>query len=270
MAKSQFEYVKQFEPDDNCLRNCWIVVRIDGKRFHKFSDRHNFVKPNDDRALQLMNRCAEQVLQDFRDIIIAYGQSDEYSFVFKKNCSTYNRRASKLMSTLVSLFASSYVYHWGDFMGDMKLQYPPAFDSRVVLYPSTQNVRDYLSWRQDECHINNLHNTVFWAMVQQGGLTNREAHDLLSGTLSGEKNEILFSQFNINYNDLPELYRKGSIIYKVKEETEGPVEYEDPASGEKREKVIKKSVTKDVMAHVDIIGEAFWRENAHLLMSTDR
>lgn len=35
MAKSKFEYVKQFEADDPCLQNCWIVVRIDGKAFHK-------------------------------------------------------------------------------------------------------------------------------------------------------------------------------------------------------------------------------------------
>lgn len=26
--------------------------------------------------------------------------------------------------------------------------YPPSFDSRAVLYPSPQQVRDYFSWRQ--------------------------------------------------------------------------------------------------------------------------
>ena len=35
MAKSKFEYVKQFETEDKCLPNCWIVVRIDGKGFHR-------------------------------------------------------------------------------------------------------------------------------------------------------------------------------------------------------------------------------------------
>ena len=36
MAKSKFEYVKQFETEDKCLPNCWIVVRIDGKGFHRY------------------------------------------------------------------------------------------------------------------------------------------------------------------------------------------------------------------------------------------
>jgi tRNA(His) guanylyltransferase len=46
----------------------------------------------------------------------------------------------------------------------------------VVLYPSLKNVQDYLSWRQCDCHINNLYNTTFWALVKQGGLTQSEAH----------------------------------------------------------------------------------------------
>ena len=35
MAKSKFEYVKQFETEDRLMPNCWIVVRIDGKGFHR-------------------------------------------------------------------------------------------------------------------------------------------------------------------------------------------------------------------------------------------
>ena len=47
MAKSRFEYVREFEQDDTLLRNCWIVLRIDGHAFHKLSAKHNFEKPND-------------------------------------------------------------------------------------------------------------------------------------------------------------------------------------------------------------------------------
>ena len=49
--------------------------------------------------------------------------------------------------------------------------YPPVFDGRTVLYPSNQNIRDYLSWRQADCHINNLYNTTFWALILKAGLT---------------------------------------------------------------------------------------------------
>ena len=35
MANSQFEYVKQFEQQMLLLRDTFIVVRIDGRGFHK-------------------------------------------------------------------------------------------------------------------------------------------------------------------------------------------------------------------------------------------
>lgn len=60
--------------------------------FHRFSDVHKFVKPNDERALGLMTKAAECVIKEFNDIIIAYGQSDEYSFVFRRETGVYERR----------------------------------------------------------------------------------------------------------------------------------------------------------------------------------
>lgn len=32
------------------------------------------------------------------------------------------------------------------------------------------------------------------------------------GTLAADKNEILFSEFNINYNNEPLMYRKGTVL----------------------------------------------------------
>lgn len=37
MAKSRFEYVREFEQQDCLLKNAWIVVRIDGRGFHKYA-----------------------------------------------------------------------------------------------------------------------------------------------------------------------------------------------------------------------------------------
>ena len=34
----------------------------------------------------------------------------------------------------------------------------------------------------------------------------------LQGTVSSDKNELLFTQFDTNYNDLPQMHRKGTII----------------------------------------------------------
>ncbi|XP_059473605.1 probable tRNA(His) guanylyltransferase [Neocloeon triangulifer] len=250
MANSKFEYVRNFEADDRCLPNTWIVVRIDGRGFHKFSEKHEFVKPNDKRSLDLMSKAASRVMTEFKEICLAYGQSDEFSFVFKRDTDLHKRRASKLMTCVSSLFSSAYVFHWPQFF-DIPLKYPPSFDGRVVLYPTTQNLRDYLSWRQADCHINNLFNTVFWALVLKGGLTNSEAEQRLSGTFSSDKNEILFSEFGINYNNEPQLFRKGSVLIRCKQK--------------KGEEVEEGRINKEiVILNEDIINDSFWIKHSIL------
>ncbi|THD24790.1 Histidyl tRNA-specific guanylyltransferase [Fasciola hepatica] len=242
MAKSNYEYVRQFETVDSCLPHTWIVVRLDGQAFHVFTEKHGFRKPNDERGLGLSCRAAERVMQRHTDVVLAYGQSDEYSFVFRRSTETFNRRASKLSSTVVSLFASSYVFEWSNFFPETRLLYPPAFDSRVVLYPTNSTLRDYLSWRQVDCHINNLYNTCFWKLVQEGSMSKTQAEERLRGTLSSDKNELLFSQFNCNYNNEPELFKKGTVLFRT-----------------------KKSRDKIEKAHVDIIKDTFWNEYPDLL-----
>lgn len=258
MAKSKYEYVRKFEQNDQCLLNCWIVIRIDGRNFHRFSDEHGFEKPNDLRALQLMNKCAETVMKEFTDIVIAYGQSDEYSLVFKRSTTQFSRRASKLVTNVVSLFSSSYVFYWSQFFSSQELLYPPMFDGRVVLYPNEKNLRDYMSWRQADCHINNLYNTCFWCLVQQSGLSADQAEERLNGTVSSDKNEILFSQFNINYNNLPQMYRKGSVL--VWEKT---VAVDNTAE----EGSVTRTKRQIVLHHTDIIGDVFWNEHPEILSS---
>lgn len=77
-SKDRFEYVKSFEQPDILLPNTWIVVRIDGRGFTKLCARYGFEKPNDKRALDLMNAAAKAVMSDITDITIAYGVSDEF------------------------------------------------------------------------------------------------------------------------------------------------------------------------------------------------
>jgi tRNA(His) guanylyltransferase len=81
MPGNRFEYVKHFEQPDNLLPNTWVVVRIDGRGFTKFSTKYGFEKPNDKRALDLMNAAARQVVSEISDITVAYGVSDEYRHV---------------------------------------------------------------------------------------------------------------------------------------------------------------------------------------------
>ena len=49
----------------------------------RFSEKHEFTKPNDVRALQLMDHAARDLMEEYPDTILAFGESDEYRLVFK-------------------------------------------------------------------------------------------------------------------------------------------------------------------------------------------
>lgn len=223
-------------------------MRVDGKNFHKFSDVHGFEKPNDIRSLNLMNFAAACVMKEYNDIIMAYGQSDEFSFIFHRSAEIYNRRAAKILTNVNSYFTSSYIFNWDRWFPNNKLKYPPSFDARIVLYPTFENLRDYLSWRQADVHINNLYNTCFWNLILNKGLSNAEAEEHLRGTVSSDKNELLFSEFGINYNNLPPMFRKGTILLN------------------KRVQVDEKSPKRTVVPiYDDLIKDKFWNEHDELL-----
>lgn len=274
MANSEFEYVRNFEQWDALPPSNWIVVRIDGRGFSKLCKKYEFEKPNDRRALDLMNAAATEVVRSLVDIVFAYGQSDEYSFVFHESTALFERRAAKLATTVATTFTAEYCMLWPTYFPDMPLTRPwPTFDGRCVCYPKKKILRDYLSWRQADCHINNLYNTTFWNMVLKGGMSTTDAEQELKGTVSSDKNEILFSRFRINYNNEPQIYRKGTVIYRSydndsTESAEPNGKPADPTSKTQIEKERKRKQKATIaVEHVDIIGDAFWDAHSYILAS---
>ncbi|SBT31376.1 tRNAHis guanylyltransferase, putative [Plasmodium ovale wallikeri] len=215
MANSKFAYVKSFEEERKILPNCYFVLRIDGSNFKNFTKVHEYKKPNDKRGLELMSTCAIDVLNRYDEINICYGHSDEYSFVFNKNTKLWNRRYNKLLSNIVSYFTSCFIFNWS-FYFDQKLMYPPSFDGRIIVYPTEKEIKDYLSWRQIDCHINTQYNECFWNLILKCDYTREQAYKSLLTTQAKHKNELLFSRFHINYNDIPQIFKRGTIIIRNK------------------------------------------------------
>ncbi|KAF7457737.1 tRNA(His) guanylyltransferase [Cryptosporidium felis] len=290
MACSKYEYIKDYELQNKIIKNCWFVIRVDGHGFHDFTKDHNFQKPNDKRCLDLMNLCAENIMRNLSDIVISYGQSDE----FRRKTDLWNRRSEKILTHVVSLFTSTFIFHWNNFFPDEKLLYPPTFDGRIIIYPTNEDIRTYLSWRQVDCHINNLYNTCFWLLVSRKNLSEQEATEKLRYTDSSFKNELLFQEFGVNYNSVSSQFRKGTTIFRSKpkkkmsrieylmkkdlsidNETEkmedkllsnhnNEFEYEpfNPAWVINNETIVIKNILK---CYCDIIRDEFWEKNDFIL-----
>ena len=263
MTNSKYEYVKNFEIQTKLLPETYIVVRIDGKGFTKFCENHNLEKPNDIRLASLMNKAARCLMENFPEIWLAYGQSDEYSFALRKKTDLYSRRAEKIATVFVSCFTSAFVLNFKEFFPDQDLKDVPMFDGRCVLYPEDKIMIDYLCWRQVDCHINNLYNTCFWMLVKEKKMSTEDAHKTLKGTYSDAKNEMLF-QNGINYAKIEAIWRKGTTHIRIQDE-QMPTDKADEESKENN-KIKKKIKTKIIDLHIDMIEKKFWDEYKESLL----
>lgn len=123
-------------------------------------------------------------------------------------------------------------------------------------------------------------------------MTVQEAHKTLGGTVSSEKNQILFTRFGINYAKLDPLFRRGSIIlWEPEQGVSAPAEKEKESqdqgevarqvsladSGEtldstqtlifactqQEKKKASKSIvssSKLVIVHEDMLKDAWWTD----------
>ncbi|XBJ15700.1 hypothetical protein VPH35_007523 [Triticum aestivum] len=172
MANSEYEYVKrEFEFDHHLPASNWIIVCLDGCHFHRFSKIHAFEKPNDESALRLMNACASSILEEFPDIVFSYGVRASLADPLKEP-------KLKILSLCVSYITPVYVMKLKDFFPNKELREAPYFDGRVVCYPNMKTIRDYLAWRQLDCHNRIQYKTCFWMLVKSRKGEN-EAYDML-------------------------------------------------------------------------------------------
>ena len=207
----------------------YVIIRLDGKNFAKFTSK--LEKPFDMDLSMAMNESAKELCSYF-NAKFAYTQSDEISLlitdiggnvesqpelgnVLQKLCSLtasvatakFNeiRNMQYLMDLDKDMLASSIE---GGFPVDFPKQ--AVFDSRVFVVPNVDEVMNVMVWRQQDATKNSI---------------SMAAHTLLGHKVcvnkSGvEKQEMMFQEKGVNWNDYPTKFKRGVVIFKETYEKE--------------------------------------------------
>ena len=190
-----------------------IIARIDGNCFSGLTDEH-FEKPFDEDFEQLMNQAARGAMEYCSPSALAYIQSDEISLLMPplyKSSDGENRFLGGRTQKLASLLAG---YTSARFSNQFK-QEPAAFDARVFAIPEHEII-NYFDHRQRDAWNNCLHSTAFYELTKKH---NRDfAHDRLQNTSNSEKQELLFTKFNINPNDIPTHRKRGRCLRRIEKD----------------------------------------------------
>jgi len=223
--------MKQYEnaADVRLVRRLPVIVRIDGKKFSKYTKRLKVEKPFDSRFLEAMKNTAIALAKNVTGCVFCYTQSDEISLILRNDQSLesepfLNNRVQKITSILASMatgWFNRFITNINDnensncFSQHPRELSPAFFDARAYVVPSIEEVKNYLIWRQQDCTRNSILNATYYGLAALPDMGKKSARNLIHGLNINELQELMFSKAGINWNDFDPEFRRGTAAYRA-------------------------------------------------------
>lgn len=196
-----------------------VIVRIDGKAFHTFTK--GLEKPYDIDFMRLMQNTTLELCKEVTGCKLGYTQSDEISLLLtdwdnNETQAWFQNNLSKIISITSSIATLKF-----NSLIEEKLEYlnfnykfsgkrfKALFDSRAFNLPK-EEVCNYFIWRQQDATRN---------AIQSAGQFEFSQKELLNKSCN-QIQEMLWNKKNINFNDYPTDFKRGSCVIKKNEKWE--------------------------------------------------
>jgi tRNA(His) 5'-end guanylyltransferase len=214
------------------MRRMITIIRLDGKGFSKWTKGLN--KPFDEGFTDDMIETAKFLCANIQGAKFAYAQSDEISVVLTdfdnmESQAWFDYNVQKMTSIAASLATAEFnrlrlariLYEdptkvWGEIISSYKLA---MFDARVFQVPNVDEMVNTMIWRQQDAS----RNSVSMAASEYF------SHKSLEGVSSNDKQERLFQEKGINWNDYQVKFKRGTVVRKV--ETTFVIKDDEPIDG---------------------------------------
>lgn len=206
-----YEYVAN---KDALIPNLPVIVRLDGNNFSKFTKGLN--KPYDDNFTKLMQETTEFLVSLFSKCYLGYTQSDEITLVFHnsyENPIEFSGRIQKLCSIIASKCTCFFVLKAHELLpkDHEGLSNFPVFDCRIWNVPNWIEASNTVLWREVDATKNSIQTAA------QTHLPKNRVH----GIKNNEVQKILLEEANINWNDYPNSFKKGTYFIRYKNSETG-------------------------------------------------
>jgi len=199
------------------IRRTPVIIRVDGKAFHTFTRQINSVNdpsssygPSEKMHSVMMN-TAYGMLAGMQNGIFAYTQSDEISFLLKdwtkiETEQWFKGDVQKISSVAASMATALFNVGWHKHFVE---PYSPAlFDARVFNIP-IKEVNNYFIWRQQDATRNSI----------QFIARKHFSHKQLIGKNNNEIQEMLWKEFDCNWNDYLPWKKRGAAIIRYQSDS---------------------------------------------------
>ena len=185
-----------------------IYARLDGKCFSSFT--RNMKRPYDENMTRAMVKTTKYLVEETH-AIIGYTQSDEISLAWyhpePKAESWLGGKFHKLHSVLAALATAKFNFEIYAYIEDEKY---PVFDCRVFNLPTLDEAANAFLWRELDATKNAI------SMAASHYFSPKQLH----GKDGKQKQEMLFQEHQVNFNDYPPFFKRGTFVRRVVEERE--------------------------------------------------
>jgi tRNA(His) guanylyltransferase len=200
-----------------------VIIRVDGRAFSRLTGRL-FTKPFDERFAAHMRTTAHALLTDLQGVL-AYTESDEISVVLRPGAILFDGGVEKLVSVSAGVASAAFTATVG---------HPAHFDSRLWLGTGTDDVLDYLGWRQADAARCAANGWAYWTLRHEGR-TRGEA----TAALRGLGTDAMLRERGIDIDAVPLWQRRGVLLSWHDVEHAGV----DPRTGETARTTRRRVVT---------------------------
>jgi len=184
-----------------------IYARIDGRSFSKFT--RDMERPFDPRMTMAMVETLKYLV-DKSGATVGYTQSDELSLAWTNLDHAvepwFGGKVHKLTSVLASMATIAFVEGIMSYFSDWQsyLHRMPHFDCRVFQVPNLDELANCFLWRNLDATKNAISQAAHHYF----------SHAELQGKSGAQKQEMLFQQHGINFNDFPASFKRGTFVRK--------------------------------------------------------
>ena len=209
-------------PKTKLMRRCPVAIRIDGKAFHTYT--RNFKRPFDSIFMRAMQETMKYLCENIQGCVLGYTQSDEITLILvdyeKINSSAwFDYEVQKLCSVSASMATMRFNQVFARLVQEVKeegtedpkyikvldkaCEAGAMFDSRCFNIPK-EEVTNLVYWRQLDASRNSIQ------MVGHANFSQKQMH----GKSTGDIQDMLMLEKNINWNDFPVACKRGSCCIR--------------------------------------------------------
>lgn len=198
-------------PSVKLMRRTPVIMRLDGKAFHTYTNRDEFKKDGafSDLLRDMFSEATELTIRHIQGARLAYMQSDEVSILItdwkQLNTDAWFKYGAQKM---VSVAASTFTYYFNQAAQSSRLNglfekelLPAFFDARVFSVPF-EEVNNYFVWRQQDATRNSIQ------------MLGREhfSHKRMDRKTTNDVKDMLVNEMGVNWNDIPTRFKRGSCV----------------------------------------------------------